>query len=545
MDPQIRVLVVDDDEGHAEAVAESLRRKGFDCTVAEGGRQALRLIEEQSFDLVISDLVMEPVDGLDVLRKVKQELPDAEVVILTGHNSVKTAVQAMQAGATTYLTKPLDIDELRAVVDKVSATQRLARENAALHRQLQERFGFEGLIGNSPGMKSIIDKLRQVAPTNASVLIGGESGTGKELVAKAVHTNSPRKNKPFVPLNCAALSDNILESELFGHVKGAFTGADRERKGLIEHANGGTLFLDEVGDIPLTTQVKLLRVLESGEIVRMGSNEPLKVNVRLVSATNRELSEALASGAFRTDLYHRIKVVNLKLPPLRERREDIPLLLDHFIREFARGLPKVPTISAEARRILMAYDWPGNVRELRNTVESMVVIDTDGELGVEDLTEDLQSRGEVGSGTLTLTGHTMEDIERHYILETLKLTNGDREQASKILGIGERTLYRKLKEYGQGEFINETVAGSSYSQVSGLWAGEDQNNQSAVRSESRPKQRSNHQAVETRAREESNEDDCQAVRSDNRQIEVLNPGLLVSWSGKRTARPHQRDWQPE
>lgn len=449
MDPQIRILVVDDDEGHAEAVAESLRRRGFDCTVAEGGRPALRLIEEQTFDLVITDLVMEPVDGLDVLRKVKQELPDAEVVILTGHNSVKTAVQAMQAGATTYLTKPLDIDELRAVVDKASQTQRLARENAALHRQLQERFGFEGVVGNSPKMKSVIDKLRQVAPTNASVLIMGESGTGKELVAKSLHTNSPRKNKPFVALNCAALSDQILESELFGHVKGAFTGADRERKGLIEHANGGTLFMDEVGDIPLGTQVKLLRVLESGEIVRMGSNEPIKVSVRLVSATNRDLAEAIASGAFRNDLYHRIKVVSLRLPPLRERREDIPLLLDHFVREFARNPEKPPTITSEARRALTTYDWPGNVRELRNTVESMVVIDTDNELGLDDLTEELQARGEVGPGPSPLVGRTMDDIERHFILETLKLTGGNREEAAKILAIGERTLYRKLKEYGQ------------------------------------------------------------------------------------------------
>ena len=452
MDPQIRVLVVDDDEPHAQAVAESLGRVGYDCTVAVGGREALRLIEEHDFDIVITDLVMEPVGGLEVLQKAKQELPDAEVVILTGHSTVQTAVRAMQGGAATYLTKPLDINELRLVADKASQSRRLARENIELHRQLQERFGFEGVVGNSPQMKAIIDKLRQVAPTPATVLILGESGTGKELVAKAIHNNSPRKNKPFVALNCAALSDTILESELFGHIKGAFTGADRERKGLIEHSNGGTLFLDEIGDLPSQTQVKLLRVIESGEILRMGSNEPVHVNVRLVTATNRDLPEMIKEGKFRTDLYHRIKVISIKLPPLRDRREDIPLLIDHFVREFATryGRP-IPGISAELRKALMSYSWPGNVRQLRNVVESLLVIDTDGELGLDDLTDEelLSSVGASpqSTGTSQLVGQPMEAIEAHYIAETLRLTGGNREEAARLLGIGERTLYRKLKEY--------------------------------------------------------------------------------------------------
>src|SRR5947207_6489752 len=288
MDQQIRVLVVDDDEPHAIAVAESLERVGYDCVVATSGSEGLRLIEEQVFDIVITDLIMEGVDGMEVLAKAKRELPDAEVVILTGHSTIKAAVSAMQAGASTYLTKPLDINELRTVADKASQSQRLQRSNIELQRQLNEKFGFEGVIGSSPAMHSVVAKLRQIAPTSASVLISGESGTGKELAAKALHNNSPRRYKPFVTLNCAALSDNILESELFGHVRGAFTGADRERKGWFEHANGGTLFLDEVGDIPLSTQVKLLRALASGEIVRVGTNEPLKVNVRLISATNRD-----------------------------------------------------------------------------------------------------------------------------------------------------------------------------------------------------------------------------------------------------------------
>jgi two-component system response regulator HydG len=400
---------------------------------------------------VVTDLIMDGVGGLDILSKVKEDLPDAEVVILTGHGTIKTAVTAMQAGATTYLTKPLDIGELRMVVDKASQSQRLARTNLELQRQLHERFGFEGVIGNSPLMHAIIDKLRQIAPTSATVLITGESGTGKELVAKALHINGPRRNKPFVALNCAALSENILESELFGHVKGAFTGADRDRKGWIEHANGGTLFLDEIGDIPLSTQVKLLRVLESGEIVRVGTNDPIKVNVRLISATNRELSEAITEGTFRQDLYHRLKVVSLRMPPLRSRREDIPLLIEYFLKQAATEHDKTITaVTPAARKALAAYSWPGNVRELKNTIESMVVIDCNGVLDTDDLPDDLQAAlgasSESGGGQLL--GKTLVELEKYYVLETLKLANGNREEAAKLLGIGERTLYRKLKDIG-------------------------------------------------------------------------------------------------
>jgi two-component system response regulator HydG len=456
MDHQIRVLVVDDDEPHAEAVAESLERVGYECVVASSGSAALRMIEEQTFDIIVTDLIMDGVGGLEVLAKAKRELPDAEVVILTGHSTVKTAVTAMQAGATTYLTKPLDINELRTVADKVSQSQRLARSNIELQRQLNERFGFEGVIGNSPAMHAVVARLRQIAPTSATVLITGESGTGKELVAKAIHNNSPRRYKPFVPLNCAALSENILESELFGHVRGAFTGAERERKGWFEHANGGTLFLDEVGDIPLSTQIKLLRSIESGEIVRVGTNEPVKVNVRLISATNRELNDAVAAGTFRQDLFHRIKVISVKLPPLRSRREDIPLLIDYFLKEFTASHAKtVASITPAARKALMSYSWPGNVRELKNTIESMVVIDTDGVLELDDLTEDVHAAtphdGDASAGAASqLVGQSLDAIEKHFIAETLKLTHGNREETAKILGIGERTLYRKLKEYGLG-----------------------------------------------------------------------------------------------
>jgi two-component system response regulator HydG len=457
MDEKIRVLVVDDDEPHAAAVAESLERVGYECVVATSGAEGLRLIEEQVFDIIITDLIMEGVGGLEVLAKAKRELPDAEIVILTGHSTIKTAVMAMQAGASTYLTKPLDINELRTRADKASQSQRLHRSNIELQRQLNEKFGFEGVIGNSAAMHAVVAKLRQIAPTSASVLITGESGTGKGMVAKALHINSPRVNKPFVPLNCAELGENVLESELFGHVKGAFTGADRDRIGRFQYANGGTLFLDEIGDMPMSIQIKLLRVLETGEIIRVGTNEPIKVSVRLISATNRDLTDAIADGKFRQDLYHRLKVVSIKLPALRERRDDIPLLIEHFLKEFNTSHGKTITaVTPAVRKVLMAYSWPGNVRELRNTIESMVVIDADGVLDLDDLTEDLQSATAAGRsnghvGADTLVGKSIEEIEKHYIGETLKLTSGNREEAARMLGIGERTLYRKLKEYRIGQ----------------------------------------------------------------------------------------------
>lgn len=447
---KIRVLIVDDEEAHAHAVAESLTRSGYDCTVAVTGSEGVQKIETEEFDIVITDLVMDDVDGLAVLQKARQELPEAEVVVITGHGTIKTAVTAMQQGATTYLTKPLDINELRTVVAKATERQRLHRSNLELRRQLNERFGFEGVVGNSIAMNKVLARLRLVAPSPATVLILGENGTGKELVARAIHNNSPRKHKPFVALNCAALSEGILESELFGHERGAFTGADRMRKGRFEHANGGTLFLDEVGDLPMSTQIKLLRVIESREIMRVGSNEPIKVNVRLISATNRDIQQMVKDGEFREDLYYRLKVVTIRLPPLRERLEDIPLLVDHFLKHFSgtHGRP-VPTVSNAAMGVLRRYHWPGNVRQLQNTLESMMVMDEDGRLDLDDLPEELQGQQEsIGiSSHESLIGKPLDEVEAFYIEQALKLANGNREEAANILGIGERTLYRKIKQY--------------------------------------------------------------------------------------------------
>jgi two-component system response regulator HydG len=449
----LRVLIIDDEKPHAEAVAESLARVGYECVIATTGKAGADKIENEDFDVILTDLRMEDIDGLALLRKAKQDLPDAEVVLITGHGDVKTAVEAIKEGAANYLTKPVDMGELRAIVDKAGERLRLARANRELQRQLDERFGFEGVVGNSSKMHDIIAKLRDIAPTSATVLIQGETGTGKELVAKAIHTNSPRKNKPFVAMNCTALNENLLEDELFGHEPGSYTGADRLRKGRFEHANGGTLFLDEVGDMPVTLQAKLLRVLENKEVFRIGSNEPIKVNVRLLSATNHDLEAAVAGGKFRPDLFFRLKVVTIKLPPLRERREDIPLLTAHFIKEFNQQHGKrVQGISEPLRRAIAAYDWPGNVRELRNLIESMVVQDHDGTLDLNDIQEGDRLRSNLSpdnhsAGPGGFVGRPLNEVERYYIEQTLELTGGNREEAARLLGIGERTLYRKIKKW--------------------------------------------------------------------------------------------------
>jgi two-component system response regulator HydG len=449
----LRVLIIDDERPHAEAVAESLARVGYECVIATSGKAGADKIEKEDFDVILTDLRMEDLDGLTLLRKAKQDLPEAEVVLITGYGDVKTAVEAIKQGAANYLTKPVDMAELRAIVDKAGARLRLARANRDLQRQLDEKFGFEGVVGNSPKMHDIIAKLQDIAPTSATVLIQGETGTGKELVAKAIHTNSPRKNKPFVAMNCTALNENLLEDELFGHEPGSFTGAERLRKGRFEHANGGTLFLDEVGDMPVTLQAKLLRVLENKEVLRIGSNESIKVNVRLLSATNHDLEAAVPAGKFRQDLFFRLKVVTVKLPPLRERREDLPLLTAHFIKEFNQQHGKrVQGISEPLRRAMSAYDWPGNVRELRNLIESMVVQDHDGTLDLNDIQEGDSLRSTLSAdnhaaGPSGLVGRPLNEVERFYIEQTLGLTGGNREEAARMLGIGERTLYRKIKKW--------------------------------------------------------------------------------------------------
>ncbi|HUU92599.1 MAG TPA: sigma-54 dependent transcriptional regulator [Phycisphaerae bacterium] len=444
-----RILIVEDDRPQADAINEALARIGYACVVVTEPGRALDLLEDNGFDLVVTDLMMHEVNGMEILQEAKRADATTEVIVVTGHGSIETAVQAMRDGAWDYITKPLNLGELRDRVAKALEHRRLVNRNRQLRAQLQERFGFEGVVGSSAAMHRVIETCRLIAPTDTTVLIEGESGTGKELVAKAIHNNSPRADANFVGLNCAALSEGILESELFGHEKGAFTGAVASRKGRFEHADGGTLFLDEVGDMPMPTQIKLLRVIEDREIVRVGSNEPRRVNVRLISASNRNLDDLAKTKAFREDLYFRLKVVRIVLPPLRERREDIPLLTDHYLHRLAESHGKtVAGITPEAQAVLNAHNWPGNVRELINTLETMIVLARGETLDVHDIPAEMRpAAGEAAAEGLT-PGMSIEDAERVLIKRTLDETGANRQKTAEILGIGERTLYRKIKQYG-------------------------------------------------------------------------------------------------
>jgi len=447
--PRAGVLIVDDDRNQADAVAEVLQKAGHDCVVVTAPQRAADIIQSRTFDLVVTDLIMQGLDGMDILRAVKSVNPTTEVIVITGHASIETAVEAIRQGAYDYIEKPLNIDILRDRVAKSLERRRLVARTRELSAQLDERFGFAGVVGNNPEMRRLIEIARQIAPANTTVLITGESGTGKELLARAIHNNSPRRHRNFVALNCAALSEGILESELFGHEKGAFTGAAGERKGRFEYADGGTLFLDEVGDMPLSTQIKLLRVLEDGEVMRVGSNEPVRVDVRLLSATNHDLAEGIAAKTFREDLYFRLKVVTLALPPLRERAEDIPLLVDYFVRQFAEQHGKaVKGLTANALQALQAYSWPGNVRELRNAIETMVALTTGEMLDVDQLPAEIPGAIQQTPTIANLGRMTLQEAERQLIANTLRATAGNRQEAARQLGIGERTLYRKIKDYG-------------------------------------------------------------------------------------------------
>ncbi|MBI2932844.1 MAG: sigma-54-dependent Fis family transcriptional regulator [Planctomycetes bacterium] len=447
-----RVLVVDDDRGHAEATAESLERAGFRCTLAFSGVEGLAKIDNGDYDIIITDLVMGDAPGIELVRRAKARSPDSEVIVMTGYPSYDTAVEALEEGAYDYIDKPVNLQVLRAKIIKAAEKQRLVRSNVELRRQLDKRYGFEGIIGNSAAMQRVFDVMRQVAASTATVLIAGDSGTGKELVARAIHNNSPRRGHHFVPLNCAALSESILESELFGHMKGSFTGATYDRKGRFEYAAGGTLFLDEIGDLPPATQVKLLRVIENREITRVGSNEPIKVDVRLISATNRDLAQLVREGRFREDLFFRLKVVTIDLPPLRERLEDLPLLVQAFLKEFSETHHKPRLeVTPAALQMLTQYRWPGNVRQLRNAIEHMVVITRDDLLDADDVPDYVRAQptpDEDEHGLAAVNTVNLEGAEKELIRQALAITQGNREKAAGMLGIGERTLYRKIKRYG-------------------------------------------------------------------------------------------------
>jgi two-component system response regulator HydG len=451
--PTAQLLVVDDEADHAEVMAEALRRLGHVCTIVHDPAAAQDELKHGQFDLVVTDLMMDGREaGLEVLAAARHSQRNAETILVTAHGDVPTCKAALKQGAYDFIEKPLDLDVFRTLCTHAIQAVMLRSQNTQLREQFGEQFGFEGIIGNSPSIRAAITAVRQIAPTNIAVLITGESGTGKELVAQAIHNHSRRAGKRFVAVTCAGLSETILEDELFGHVKGAFTGADRERQGYFEYADGGTIFLDEIGDMPPVMQAKLLRVLQSGEVVRVGSNEPRHVDVRLVSATNRNLDELVRGHAFREDLYYRIKGQLIHLPALRARREDVPLLVRHFVQTYAQSLGKpAPQVAEDTMLALMRYDWPGNVRQLMSAVQGMLVVAEGDKLEPRHLPPEVLAGGDAEMATVGVdatTGLSLDQIEKQAIRNALRITGGNREAAAKMLGIGERTLYRKLKEYG-------------------------------------------------------------------------------------------------
>jgi len=450
------VLVVDDERDHADGIAEALEKlytKRAKTIAVYSGKDALEILREQTVDVVVTDLKLGgDIDGLAILEEAKKTNGQTEVILITAYATIDTCKEALRRGAYDYLVKPIDIDQLRILVSqagrKVSAV--IQREQQR-HTTGKEGFEIEGVRGTNPTMEGIFEVLRRVAPTNISVLIEGESGTGKELLARAIHNNSPRRNKPFRPINCAGLTETLLESELFGHVKGAFTGATVDRKGLFEIADKGTLLLDEIGDMAPNCQAKLLRVLEDGIVIPVGSHKPTVVDVRIISATNQDLTELIEQKKFRQDLYFRIKGVSITLPPLRSRVEDMPALVEYFLKEAAAETGSAVTgITEAALMILMNFEWPGNIRQLRNCIRTMVVMCDADMLDLQDIPPEIVQRRQLAAGTgapAGLAGVSLNELEKQAIIDTLAKTGNNREKAAKILGIGERTLYRKIKEY--------------------------------------------------------------------------------------------------
>ncbi|MBM3210875.1 sigma-54-dependent Fis family transcriptional regulator [Candidatus Poribacteria bacterium] len=442
------ILVVDDDENARESITYALNEEGYNTIFASNEERALDYLNEKQVDLVITALKVPTIDGMKILGITKEKFPKVDVIMVANSNSVEIAVEAIKAGAHDLQTKPIDINKLKMSIEASLSKQIILAKDLESPHPLDSNFGLTGFVGNSDKIQRIYRILNQVAATNTDVLIYGETGTGKNLAARAIHYNSPRRDRPFVELSCAALPEDIIESELFGHERGAFTNAIRTKKGRFELANGGTLFLNEVSDISPYTQVKLLRILEDREFERVGGVETIKVDVRLIAATNESLEEAIKEGRFREDLYYRLKTVTIDLPPLRQRKEDILLLVDHFIREANRFNGKnIKGITDQAMQFLIKYHWPGNVRELKNCVEGMVVMARSSTLGVNDLPKHIRRSGDDGWRVDIHVGMSVKDAERKLIVETLKYTNNNKAQAAKILNMGLRTLFRKVKEY--------------------------------------------------------------------------------------------------
>jgi len=444
--PLATVLVADDEPSLREALRQFLQQEGFSVLLAEDGLEASALLAQEEADLAICDLRMPRMGGMELLKSLRERDPELPIIIMTGFGTIEAAIEAIKAGAFDFITKPFKLDRLRILIQNALERRRLYHENRYLREQLETRYSFANLIGKSPRMQELFRLIRQVAPTDSTVLIQGKSGTGKELVAKAIHFYSPRKARPFVSLNCGSLAETLLESELFGHLRGAFTGAITSKRGLIQEAEGGTLFLDEVGDMPPSMQVKLLRALQDGEIRPVGGTQTVKVNVRFISATNRDLSQAVKEGRFREDLYYRLNVISLTLPDLVERKEDIPLLAHHFLHKYACSLKKeIRGFSPAALAALLDYSWPGNVRELENCIERAVVLAQGEEILLSDLPPSLRQ----GQGQPSFSFQipiTLAELEKEAIQRTLRYAQGNKVMAARLLGISPRTLYRRLKE---------------------------------------------------------------------------------------------------
>lgn len=452
----VSILVVDDEANHAKATAEVLERVGYDVTVATSAENGRLTLSARHFDILITDLVMKPFGGLELLKDAKAKSPSTEVILISGHGGVDQAVNAIKAGAANFLTKPLDLSALRSqvrnLVGKIRGETTPAESAASGPNQTEAPNDFQEFVGRSAAMQDVFRIIRKVAPTQATVLITGSNGTGKELVARAIHRMSPRSDRPMVALNCGAMTDSLLESELFGHVKGAFTGAVASREGRVEYANKGTLFLDEIGDMSLNLQVKLLRVIQEREVVPVGSNEPRHVDVRIVAATNKILSDEVQSGTFREDLYYRLKVVHIHMPDLKEHRDDIPEMVTRFIADANKAFGRsIEGIEPATLRHLENHDWPGNVRQLKNCIENMCVLTSNEILGSDDIPPDIGGSKPIGTSLAPLTafdGLPLSGIEEHMIRHHIERLEGNRSKVAAALGISERTLYRKLKEYG-------------------------------------------------------------------------------------------------
>ncbi len=443
-----RVLVVDDEQNARQALVELLADEAYEVESAPDGRRALQLIPEFEPEVVLTDLKMPVLDGIELLRRGKQASPATAFVVMTAFGTIDNAVEAIKLGAENYLTKPIDVAALSALIARAMEKAKLSAEAEQLRRRLDQRLSFDNIVGDHPSMQRLFKLLAQVARSRATVLIHGETGTGKELVAAAIHRHSPRSGGPFIRLNCASLAETLLESELFGHEKGAFTGASARRQGRFEQADGGTLFLDEISEIPLALQVKLLRFLQQKEFERVGGNETVRVDVRVVAATNRDLTERVKEGRFRDDLFYRLNVVQLDLPPLRARRSDIPLLAEHFMRVHAaeNGF-EVKRLTEGAIKALLGYPWPGNVRELENAIERAVVMTTDDTIDVEQLPA-MTSSAQADSIQVLVPGVTLAELERAAILQALEAAGGSTQGAADMLGISRRKVQYRLKEWG-------------------------------------------------------------------------------------------------